>query len=137
MKSINTANSVINRVLSQRPVKGKQQPVIAVLPIASKNAAVRKSQQDSFLDMPDVSELKAVIQALKAPAQPALPTLCSCGDTSTSRVLGKSRENSHECCHREMYRRTPQSANFISDEYLFYLPKSPDAARKTWSISRS
>lgn len=73
MKSTNTASSVISRVLAQRPVKGKPQRAGAMPAAASKKAAAKKSPQESILDIPDVTELKAMIKALKAPAQPALP----------------------------------------------------------------
>ena len=73
MKSTNTANSVINRVLAKRPALSKPQSTATAPTLASKKSAGKRSKQESILDIPDVSELKAMIKALKAPAQPAPP----------------------------------------------------------------
>jgi len=71
MKTANSANSVINRVLAQCPVKAKSKPAIATA-AAIKKAVAKEPEQEDELSIPDVSELKSMLKALKAPAQPAL-----------------------------------------------------------------
>ena len=72
MKTANNANSVIKRVLAQRPAKGTSKLATAAT-AAAKKVAEQKPEQDAGLDIPDVSELKSMIKVLQAPAQPALP----------------------------------------------------------------
>jgi hypothetical protein len=73
MKSTNTANSVINRVLAKRPAPGKLQAAATAPTLESKRSTGKRSKQESILDIPDVSELKAMIKALMTPAKPAQP----------------------------------------------------------------
>lgn len=71
MKTVKRANSVINRVLAHLPPKEKSKPAIAAT--AGIKEAANKKEQETELSIPDVSELKYMIEALKAPAQHALP----------------------------------------------------------------
>jgi len=72
MKTAISANSVINRVLAQRPAKAKSKTATAATAVAKK-AVAQKPEQETGLDIPDVSELKSMLKALKAPGQVALP----------------------------------------------------------------
>ena len=94
MKTANTANSVINRVLAQHPVKAKSKSTTAAAPVAKK-AVTRKPKQQTELEVPDVSEVKAMIKALKAPALPALPDAPI--QTLVAVILDESGSMSHGC----------------------------------------
>ena len=94
MKTANAANSVINRVLAQHPVKAKSKSTTAAAPVAKK-AATRKPKQQTELEVPDVSEVKAMIKALKSPALPALPDAPI--QTLVAVILDESGSMSHGC----------------------------------------
>ena len=94
MKTANTANSVINRVLAQHPVKAKSKSTTAAAPVAKK-AVTRKPKQQTELEVPDVSEVKAMIKALKSPALPALPDAPI--QTLVAVILDESGSMSHGC----------------------------------------
>ena len=94
MKTANSANSVINRVLAQRPVKAKSKPATAATAAAIEVAA-QKPEQEAGLNIPNVSEVKVMIKALKAPALPARPDASI--QTLVAVMLDESGSMSHGC----------------------------------------
>ena len=97
MKTANSANSVINRVLAQRPVKAKSKPATAATAAtaAAIEVAAQKPEQEAGLNIPNVSEVKVMIKALKAPALPALPDAPI--QTLMAVILDESGSMSHGC----------------------------------------